>query len=143
MFSFFKRRFEKEQDQLALLFECLEQQEDDISERVLILASHIVNIHHILLADMNDRIAESESWDVFKCSELGPLNRENFRTTFITLLDLKEKSHDIEETRLETLFMKLDYILQHSAYHRGQLTQLLKDQGFNFPFLHLSIQQDI
>jgi uncharacterized damage-inducible protein DinB len=129
MFSFFMRRFEREQDQLAMLFECLEQQAEDISEKVLKLASHIVNIHHILLSDITNKKAESGAWDVFKCWELGPLSRENFRNTYVTLLDMKEHLNDMEDAQLEAILMKLDYMLQHSAYHRGQLIQLLKDKG--------------
>ena len=138
MKDFLLRKFEIEYNTVQALIRCIEAQEDVVSEYAIKRICHLINVHHIWNCRLHQRSAESNEWDVFPVHYLEKLNTQNFQETY----DFLEKQEldsgvilpsqqfgAIERTAADILFR----LLQHSAYHRGQIVQNMKSNGLNFP----------
>lgn len=138
MKDFLLRKFEIEYTTVQALIRCIEDQEDLVTEYAIKGICHIINVHHIWNCRLLHTSAESNEWDVFPLHYLEKLNTQNFQETCDYLekqeLDstVKQQSEQfgaIEKTAADLLF----HLLQHSAYHRGQVVLNLKSNGLNYP----------
>lgn len=138
MESFFLNSFERDFYANQSIFESLIEQEEVLPDKALKLASHIINVHHIWLSELNAKKAESVAWDVLPIDYICVLNSQNYKETvhFIEFSDCSKFSNQdaAESTKLfkESLHV-LQHILGHSAYHRGQIVLLLKDNKLSYP----------
>lgn len=129
------KRFEKDHQQNHALFQMFEDDTMVVPIECMKLASHIVNMHHIFLCRLSGKAAESAPWDVFTIHELIILNRANYRETKVYLdamnetIDFHSYSDDLFNFRLDTM----DHVILHSAYHRGQIVQMLKMNNLRVP----------
>jgi uncharacterized damage-inducible protein DinB len=140
--GFFNQRFHREKKQLHHLLEFLKEHEEQLPSHVYKLANHIVHVHHKILAQLEHRPSESNAWDFIGIDLLGRLHEDNHRVTQTFLLHLEDISDQIPAGELEDIFLQLDYILQHTAYHRGQIHLLAKESGVSFAPLHFTLHQD-
>ena len=138
MKDFLLRKFEIEYNTVQALIRCVEAQEELVTDYAIKGICHIINVHHIWNCRLRLSSAESNEWDVFPLHYLEKLNTQNFQETCDYLekqeLDstVKQQSEQfgaIEKTAADLLF----HLLQHSAYHRGQVVLNLKSNGLNYP----------
>ena len=138
MTDFFVEKFELDYHSNELIIRSIEEQEDHMPTEVTAVFSHIINMHHIWLARLKNGKAESDAWDKLPITYLSDLNRHNYLETlqYIQELEnhtLKDKfpsdSSDFTLNSADVLF----HILQHSAYHRGQVIRELKVNKLAFP----------
>lgn len=88
------------------------------------LVCHILNVHHIWNARIESQVPESEEWDDLPSSHWTQLSQENYNRS----LELLNTS-----TFTEDLLHKMDYFLNHSFYHRGQIAVHIKNAGIKPP----------
>jgi uncharacterized damage-inducible protein DinB len=138
MTDFFVEKFELDYHSNELIVRSIEEQEDHLPTEVIAVFSHIINMHHIWLVRLTNGKAESDAWDKLPIAYLSDLNRHNYLETlqYIQELEnhtLKDKfssnSSDFPLNSADVLF----HILQHSAYHRGQVIRSLKVNKLTFP----------
>ena len=138
MTDFFVEKFELDYHSNELIIRSIEDQEDHLPAEVTAVFSHIINMHHIWLSRLKNVSAESEAWDRLPVAYMSDLNRHNYLETlqYIQELEthvLKEKfpsdSSDYPCYPADILF----HILQHNAYHRGQVIRELKVNKLTFP----------
>jgi uncharacterized damage-inducible protein DinB len=135
MKDFLLRKFEIEYHTLQTLIRCIEEHDNEYAIKVI---CHIINVHHIRNCRLRGTLPESNEWDVFPLHYLEKLNTQNFQETcdylekqeFDLLMNQQsEQVGSIEKIAADLLF----HLLQHSAYHRGQVVLNLKSKGFNYP----------
>ncbi len=138
MKDFLLRKFEIEHYALQSLIRSLEAQEEDVPEFSIKCICHIINVHHRWNCQLNQTKPESNDWDVFPLHFLERLNRQNFIETndYLEKQDLGRQFQN-ESSTIESLTQTatdiLFHLLQHAAYHRGQIILNLKSQGLKFP----------
>ena len=138
MKDFFIEKFKLEFHSNELLIQSIEDQEDDVPSAVVLLLSHIINIHHICLWGLDNRVPESHSWDKLPVTHLRALNRQNYLETLRFIEEQEASSlsskHPTTPSELKSEVVDvLFHILQHGAYHRGQVILLLKENKLYFP----------
>jgi uncharacterized damage-inducible protein DinB len=143
MKEFLLRKFEIEHHAIRAVILCIEAQEDDVSPFCIKSICHIINCHHIWNSRLNSIQAESNEWDVFPLHHLEKLNQQNYRETidFLEkqeLNDALESTSNLPKTAVDILF----YLLQHAAYHRGQIIYALKSAGLKYPEYGLTPLED-
>ncbi len=138
MKEFLLRKFETEYFGLQKLIRCIEAQEDQVPDFSIHSICHIINVNHRWNSRLNGTKPESNDWDVFPLCYLEKLNNQNYRETcdYLEKKDLNRhlldspSSNDLLcQTATDVLF----HLLQHSAYHRGQIVLNLKSHGLKFP----------
>lgn len=138
MKDFFIEKFKLEFHSNELIIQSIEDQEDNIPSVVVTLFSHVINIHHRFLWGLTNRIPESHAWDNLPIAHLHALNRQNYLETlrFIEEQETSTTSSKHPFTPFEITPEVVDvlfHILQHGAYHRGQVIYLLKQNKLSFP----------
>jgi uncharacterized damage-inducible protein DinB len=138
MKEFLLRKFETEHYALQSLIRCIEAQEDQVPEFSINSICHIININHRWNSRLNGTKPESNDWDVFPLHYLEKLNNQNYRETcdYLEKKDLNRYFQDSPESNIlldQTATDILFHLLQHSAYHRGQIVLNLKSHGSKFP----------
>ncbi|MFN5910516.1 MAG: hypothetical protein ACK45H_04185, partial [Bacteroidota bacterium] len=93
MKEFFLDKFEYDLHANRMWIECIEKQEDLVSDFTLRSMSHIINVHHIWNARLLGRKPESELWDRLPVNFLQQLSNQNFRETtdYLEHTELTEK----------------------------------------------------
>ena len=138
MKDFLLRKFEIEHNSIQTLIRSIEEQEAVVPELSIKGICHIINVHHIWNCRLRNHLPESNEWDVFSLHYLEKLNTQNFQETYdylekqdivSTLTYQSEQFGAIERTVADLLF----HLLQHSAYHRGQIVLNMKSNGLNYP----------
>ena len=143
MKEFLLRKFEIEHHVIQLLIRCIEAQEDEIPQFCINSICHIINTHHIWNCRLNSIEPESNEWDIFPLHYLEKLNVQNYRETS-DFLEKQELNNTIEphsnlpKTAADILF----HLLQHTAYHRGQIIYSLKSDGLKYPQFGLMPLED-
>lgn len=138
MKEFFLDKFEFDFYSLKNWIRCIEEQEDSVSAFTIQSISHIVNVHHIWNSRLLKKTPESNEWDVLPVSFLTRLAQQNYLETldFLEKNELSEKInyHSSEGIKLEKSIIDVLYhILNHSTYHRAQITMDLKQNKLQFP----------
>lgn len=138
MKDFLLRKFEIEYNTLQALIRCIEAQEEVTPDYAFKGICHIINVHHIWNCRLRHTRPESNEWDVFPAHFLEKLNTQNFQETYDYLEKQElgsmynhqsEQFGTIEKSAADLLF----HLLQHSAYHRGQVVFHMKSIGLNYP----------
>lgn len=131
MHQFFIEKFDFDYSANIKWTKVFEGNEDILPAHGLKLMSHIINAHHIWITRLQGKQPESGTWDVFDVDFLAKLHMENLRATN----DFLEKTPDLIEivkmdlggkTSEFSIFDVLYHILNHSNYHRAQISMLLK-----------------
>jgi len=138
MKEFFLDKFEYDYFANKNWIKIIEDQEDQVSDFVRRSMSHIINVHHIWNSRLINKKAESELWDELPVIYLERLNEANYRQTvnFLELNELNKKInyHSSEGVKLEKEIIDILYhLLNHSNYHRAQITMDLKQNKLSFP----------
>ena len=143
MKEFLLRKFEIEHQAIQALIRCIEAQEDEIPQFCINGICHIINCHHIWNCRLNSIQPESNEWDVFPLHYLEKLNQQNHLETcdFLEKQELNnaiESTSNLPKTAADILF----HLLQHTAYHRGQIIYSLKSAGLKYPQFGLMPLED-
>lgn len=104
-----------------------------LPERCFQLINHILNAHQI----WNGRILNEDTfgvWEIHPFENLEKINESNFLNSLKILenLDLSQiisyrnSKGDLFENKIEDI---LFHIINHSTYHRGQITLLFRESG--------------
>jgi uncharacterized damage-inducible protein DinB len=138
MKEFFLDKFEYDLNANRMWIECIEKQEDQVSDFVLKSISHVINVHHIWNARLLGHKAESGLWDILPIRFLQQLSLQNYRETtdYLERIELGEKVnyHSSEGIRFDREDIDILYhILSHSNYHRAQIVMDLKQNGLDHP----------
>ena len=126
MKTFFKELFEYNfhfnQKTIAILVENQEQ----ISERLIKLHSHMLNSHGIWNSKIIPTTINNKPWDVHDVKALKEIDQKNFDTS-ISIIDQFDLDVQIPYTLSSGKSFRdsvrniLFQIINHSTYHRGQL----------------------
>ena len=100
--------------------------------------SHIINVHHIWIARIMQERPESFTWDVLPLDFWIKLAQENYLKTinYLEHLEFSEKINYHDEKGLQISKDVIDilyHILNHSNYHRAQISKELKTIGLPAP----------
>jgi uncharacterized damage-inducible protein DinB len=141
MKEFFLDKFEFDFYSMKSWISCIENQEESVSQFTLKSISHIVNVHHIWNSRILNKTSESNKWDILPVSYHTRLARQNYleTTDFLEKYELSEKIkyHSSEGIKMEKSIVDVLYhILNHSTYHRAQITMDLKQNNIQFPSLN-------
>jgi uncharacterized damage-inducible protein DinB len=104
------------------------------NERILDLISHIVNAHQLWLERIDGKSMTVKPFDRRPLDDLLSRNEVNFETTRIFILekDLGQKIRYVNTKRQRfenTITEMLVHLFNHGSYHRGQINQLLVQEG--------------
>ncbi|MEN9400061.1 MAG: hypothetical protein RL632_1162 [Bacteroidota bacterium] len=143
MKEFLLRKFEIEYHAIQALIRCIETQEDEVPQFCINGICHMINSHHIWNSRLNAIPPESNEWDVFPIHYLEKLNQQNHRETcdFLEKQDLNnaiDSPSNLPKSAADILF----HLLQHAAYHRGQIIYALKMSGLKYPQFGLTPLED-
>ncbi len=144
--EFFKDKFEYDFLSNQKWIEHLLTHEDHISPYIQKSMSHIINVHHIWIFRMQEKRQESFTWDLLPSDYWLKLAQENYLQTidFIEQIDTLQKVnyHNEEGVPMEKETIDILYhILNHSTYHRAQISHELRTlnlpvPSFNFISYH-------
>lgn len=110
------------------------QASDDASEFALKSMSHIINVHHIWQARLLGKTPESHEWDRLPLLFMEQLAQANYRET-AEYLQYELTPEVIRYTDREGAlnekenFDMLYHILNHSNYHRAQISLERRNAG--------------
>jgi len=104
------------------------------NERIALLMSHIVNAHQIWLERMSGESMSVKVFDVSAYDVLAEQVQKNYMRTkeVIELRNLDETIQYVNTKRqrfsnsISEMFL---HLFNHSTYHRGQINQLLVQEG--------------
>lgn len=106
-------------------------------DKVGVLVSHILCAQHIWLFRIERAEPEMNAFDIIESSQwLGLLGRHLDRMHALASADLQRGvtySNSRGDQYENTLGDILWHLSLHSQYHRGQIAQLLKSEGFDIP----------
>lgn len=136
--EFFADKFEYDLQSNLAWIKVMEEHEDELNDFIQKSLSHILNVHHIWNSRLLEQIPESASWDKLPLLYADKFALENYRTSisFLEQTDLDEKInyHDEEGVPLSRQAIDVLYhILNHSNYHRAQISRELRDLGITPP----------
>lgn len=144
--DFFIDKFEYDFESNRKWIKVLEEHEDELNTFVKKSFSHIINVHHIWVSRIRHEQIESHTNDTLPMFYWGKLVQENYLKTidFLNRVDLAEKVkyHDEQGVELSTTVVDILYhILNHSNYHRAQISRELRmlniePPSFNFISFH-------
>lgn len=140
--EFFLDKFEYDFRCNAQWIKTMASHEDELSDFVLKSFSHLINVHHIWIHRILELPVESHTWDLLPIDYWERLARENQLKTedFLEKYELESKVlYTSEEgVQLEKEIVDILYhILNHSNYHRAQISRELRvlditPPSFNF-----------
>lgn len=144
--AFFLDKFEYDFRCNQRWIEILQKHEDDLTPYIFKSFSHVVNVHHIWMHRLLEIPAESFTWDLLPIDYWEPLAQENHLKT-IDFLEKQELNNKINYTSEEGIAYEkeiidiLYHILNHSNYHRAQISRDLRTldiqpPAFNFISFH-------
>lgn len=134
MNAFLKDKFEYNHNSNVLIIERLKNNPDVYIDKTSILASHILNAHHI----WNHRAYRVRPalivWQLIDLENLEKINNENLKHSLEllennsteTIIPYKNSKGEKYENSLAEIFF---HIINHSTYHRGQIMNLLKTKN--------------
>lgn len=104
------------------------------NDRIFILLSHIINAHQIWLERISGQSMSVKPFDLRPNDVLSHQNKVNYDITdqFIRERDLQEKIQYVNTKRQRfenTITEMFIHLFNHATYHRGQINQLLVQEG--------------
>lgn len=131
MKSFFIELFQYNHNYNQKTLPLLRDNEEKISEKLLKLHSHVVNVHSIWNSKITKSFINHKPWDIFPITELINNDKENFNTSISIIEghDLDEKiGYAISSGKTFNNSVKdiLFHAINHSSYHRGQIATELR-----------------
>ena len=144
--DFFLDKFEYDFRCNQRWIETLKQHEDDLNPYIVKSFSHIVDVHHIWIHRLLEMPSESHAWDILPIDYWEQLAQENHLKT-IDFLEKQELNNKVNYTSEEGISYEkeiidiLYHILNHSNYHRAQVSRELRTLNvqppvFNFISFH-------
>ncbi len=138
MKSFFLDKFEYDYFSNLKWIETLTEYEDALNPFILKSFSHLVNVHHRWISRMIDQPSESDSWDLLPIDYWTALCQDNYRKTidYLEHLELNEKVNYHSEEGVKMTKDAIDilyHILNHSNYHRAQISREMRILGITPP----------
>ena len=100
------------------------------------LFSHLINAHHRWLARMHEKDATYAVWEIHEIRSFSIIDKENHSLSFQLLNDLTALDDEVAyvnsqgaeyQNSYRDIFM---HIINHSTYHRGQLSRIIRNEGF-------------
>lgn len=136
--AFFQDKFEYDFNANMQWFECVENQEDEISDFTNKSMSHIINVHYIWNCRLRGIKPESSDWDLLPIHYYQRFIHQNYQETldYLEKIELGEKVnyHSSEGVKFTKKDIDILYhILNHSNYHRAQIVMDLKNQHLKTP----------
>lgn len=142
--SLFKQNYEANEDYVKFF-----QKQDWLPEKCMEIFAHIINVHELWLNRITN-VADSEvwAWRPLNKVEFSLHNSDNYYITIGLLAsesygkiynwNFTYKNHEGREiqTCLTDAYL---HIISHSAYHRGQLAYILRQNGISLPETQFSI----
>lgn len=144
--DFFLDKFEYDFRCNLRWIERMKQHEDALNPFVLKSFSHIINVHHIWMHRLMEIPTESDTWDLLPIDYWEKLANENHLKS-VDFLEKQEIDNKIHYRSEEGILYEKDtidvlyHILNHSNYHRAQIsrelrTLQLEPPAFNFISFH-------
>lgn len=136
--EFFLDKFEYDVKCNARWIKTMQEHEDKLPQFVMKSFSHIINVHHIWINRILEQPIESNSWDLLPIDYWEKLTQEYYLKTE-DYLEKNEFNGKVEYTSEEGVPLEKDvidilyHILNHSNYHRGQISLELKNAGIRPP----------
>lgn len=118
--------------------ETIQVNEEKVNDFIIKSMSHLINVHHIWIARIEGKLAESHTWDRLPMDYWVSLAQENYNRTieYVEHLELTKKVeyHSEEGVELSKEVIDIFYhILNHSNYHRAQISLELRACGVQPP----------
>lgn len=136
--EFFLDKFEYDLRSNERWVKTMLEHENELPQSVIKSFSHIINVHHIWISRILEQPIESNSWETLPIDYWIKLVQENYLKTE-DCLEKNEFDGKIEFTSEEGVPLEKDiidilyHILNHSNYHRGQISLELKNAGIQPP----------
>jgi uncharacterized damage-inducible protein DinB len=138
MKTFFEDTFAYSQYANEEVIKCCATYPDAVSEKVLLLLSHVVNAHSIWIDRVVGVTPNVGVWQKHELSEIATMNASNAARTKELLqtipiekrIEYRNTKGDVYENSVGELFF---HIINHSTYHRGQIITKLKEGGAIVP----------
>lgn len=136
--SFFIDKYEYDYASNLEWIRICQENEADLPEYVIKSYSHILNVHHRWLCVLTGNEPESGWNDIFDPSHWEALARDNYLQSidYLEHSDFTGTVHyfsisgePLEKDALDVLY----HILNHSNYHRAQISVRLRDAGIQPP----------
>ena len=136
--EFFLDKFEYDFRCNAQWIKTLLKHEDDLTDFTIKSFSHVINVHHIWIQRLLEQPSESNTWDKLPIDYWQKLVQENHLKTqdflekneFIgKVLYTSEEGVPLEKEAVDILY----HILNHSNYHRAQISLDLRQSGISPP----------
>ena len=138
MKNFFVDKFDYDLQTNKRWIENVIQQESHVNEFIIKSISHILNVHHIWNSRLLGTLPESGLWDKLPLDfalQFATQNR-NVTVSYLEYWDYQTKVdfHDEEGALMSRDTIDILYhILNHSNYHRGQISLELRNIGLKVP----------
>lgn len=116
---------------------------NDAPEKVMYLASHIVNAHILWLKRIENKVSDTGVWTLYDKNKLGEVYSETSKAfkKYLTGVDMKELERIVHYKNTKGESFKsyvsdiLTHLTHHSSYHRGQIILLLKQNVYEVPYV--------
>lgn len=134
MKAHFRDLFEYTHASNHAVIEVLTKYRDKIPEKTGIAFSHILNAHHVWNARIQNRKEQFKVWETHSIDQMEIIDRDNFNHSVEILhqQDL-EKMIDYKNSKgipfTHSLKDILFHVVNHSTYHRGQVTAQIREAG--------------
>ena len=126
----FEKLFTYNKEMNQRLLDLISKNLNQVNEKTILLINHIINAHQIWNARINNQ-ASFEVWQTHIFSDLVEINESNFKNTLQiidsrNLEELISYSNSKGEIFSNTIDDVLFHVINHSTYHRAQITTGLK-----------------
>lgn len=125
MIEFFKEKFEYDLHANRTWIQRIEAEDLTQNGEIRKLISHILNVHYIWIARLSGKTIDSADWDILPSSHWEHFAQNNFFETN----DFLDQLIALDDEQIKILY----HILNHSNYHRGQISLLIKQAGKTAP----------
>lgn len=134
MKTFFKELFEYNHHINQQLAHVFMDQQDNMSNKAVLLFNHILNAHQIWNYRVEPDIDTVEVWELRSSKEFSKLDRNNHETSLIllskydlsTTVSYVNSRGEVFTSRVQDI---LFHIINHSTYHKGQIATEFRQHG--------------
>ncbi len=100
------------------------------------LFSHLINAHHTWLARMQEESPVFDIWEIHVVNSFFQVDQKNHEASHALLEKLPDLEANIQYSNSQAKTYRNSYqdifmhIINHSTYHRGQLSRMIRENGF-------------